>query len=86
MTRVELTLPDGLDETVRRLAAQHGVSANDLIVRTLAERFEAMRTFDELRAGAARGSPKHFQEFLARVPDGPPVAGDELPAGFKLPD
>ena len=37
-----------------------------------------MRMYDQLTSGAAKGSRKDFEKFLRKVPDTPPLRGDEL--------
>ena len=38
----------------------------------------SMRMYDQLTSGAAKGSRKDFEKFLHKVPDTPPLRGDEL--------
>ena len=37
-----------------------------------------MRMYGQLTSGAAKGSRKDFEKFLCKVPDTPPLRGDEL--------
>ena len=37
-----------------------------------------MRMYDQLTSGAAKGSRKDFEKFLRKVPNVPPLPGDEL--------
>ena len=85
MSRVELTIPKGVHKGMAALAKRAGIEADEMMVRTLAEKVESTMALEELRVRAKKGSLRHFRSILARVPDGPPAAGDELPAGFRMP-
>jgi hypothetical protein len=85
MSHVEFVLPDGVHQAVRRLAKREGIPPDQLMIRALSETVAAERALQELRSRARKGSIRHFRRMLAKVPDRLPVAGDELPAGFKLP-
>lgn len=49
----------------------HGTNA-------VAEKVSALMTESYLKERAARGSRKAFERIMARVPNVPPVAGDEI--------
>jgi hypothetical protein len=85
MSQMQLNLPENVHRAMCRLARRHGLPPDQFVVRTLSEMAEADRALEELRARAKKGSLKHFRRVLASVPDAPPMPGDELPPGFKLP-
>ncbi|MEA1652176.1 pilus assembly protein HicB [Nitrospirillum sp. BR 11164] len=75
-----LKLPASVKEAAARLAREDGVSLNQWIAAAVAEKIGSVETaaaFLHARAGGASG--QGFAAFLARVPDTPPQAGDELP-------
>lgn len=78
MSTLSLRLPDSLHHTARGLAKQDHVSINQFISTAVAEKVSALMTETYLKERAARGSRKHFERIMARVPNVPPVAGDEL--------
>ena len=78
MSTMSLRLPESLHERARELAKQEGVSINQLVATALAEKVSALDTVAYLEERAARASGEAFRDALSRVPDGPPVAGDEI--------
>ena len=77
-----LRLPPGIRNRVERLAASEGISLNQFIALTLAEKIGASAErefFAERRAGADFDDLKTF---INRSGGEPPRAGDELPEGY----
>lgn len=79
MSALSLRLPASLHRKVRELAEREEVSINQFIATAVAEKMSALLTLDYLEQRAKRGSRAHFRSLLRRVPDVPPVAGDEWP-------
>lgn len=77
MSTISLRLPESLHAQARLLAEQEGISINQLIATSLAEKMSALLTSEYLEARAARGSKAAFQRVLKKVKDRPPIAGDE---------
>ncbi|MFV3129422.1 pilus assembly protein HicB [Niveispirillum sp. KHB5.9] len=74
-----LKLPTSIKDAAARLAKEDGVSLNQWIAAAVAEKVGAVQTaaaFLHERADGATGEGLH--SFLARVPDVPAQAGDEL--------
>lgn len=79
MSVVSLRLPESLHRQLRELAAQEGISLNQLIVLAAGEKAAVLRHEDALLSRrAALGSREGFLRALSQVPDAPPVEGDEL--------
>ena len=78
MSSLSLRLPDSLHAKIRELAASDDVSINQFIATAVAEKAAAMLTLAFLEERAKRGDPAAFDRILARVPDVPPLLGDEL--------
>jgi len=78
-----LKLPETLKRDAQRLAKQDGVSLNQWIAAAVARQVgaseEAEGFFERRAARARRGA---MLEILAKTPDRPPDAGDELPEGL----
>jgi hypothetical protein len=73
-----LKLPLSIKQAATRLAKEDGVSLNQWIASAVAQKVGAVETAAEFlsrRAGSATGDG--FQAFLDKVPDLPPVTGDE---------
>ena len=77
MGRFSLRLPDSLHRKVRELAAKEAISINQFITIAVAEKMSALLTEDYLTERAQRADPAGVGRILARVPDVPPVPGDE---------
>lgn len=77
MSTISLRLPESLHRQARELAEQEGISINQLIATSLAEKMSALMTSDYLDARAKRGSVRAFKQVLKKVKDREPVSGDE---------
>jgi hypothetical protein len=75
-----LRLPESLHRKIRQLADRDDVSINQFIATAVAEKTAALLTVDYLEERGRRGDLRLFDRALARVPDVPPVPGDELPS------
>jgi HicB family len=78
MSTLSLRLPDSLHRKIRELAARDDISINQFLATAAAEKAAALLTVDYLQERGRRGDVKLFDRLLARVPDVPPVTGDEL--------
>jgi len=74
---LSLRLPDSLPRKVRELAAKDAISINQFIAPAVAEKMAALMTEEYLRERARRAEPAAVGRILARVPDVPPMPGDE---------
>ena len=85
MSRLSVRLPDSLHDKVRELARRDGVSINQFIATAVAEKASALLTIDYLKQRARRVDSELFGRLLSRVPDVPPLPGDELPTDGQPP-
>ena len=67
MSTISLRLPESLHAQARLLAEQEGISINQLIATSLAEKLAALLTREYLEARAARGSRLAFDRVLKKV-------------------
>lgn len=79
MSNYPLRLPDHVMADARQLAERSGTSLNQFLSSLIAERVGEMKALAEIRARAERANPAAALAILARVPDRPPLRGDELP-------
>ena len=79
MSTLSLRLPTSLHDKIRELSEQDEVSINQFIATAVAEKAAALLTVEYLEARGRRGSRSQFDRILARVPNVPPIPGDELP-------
>jgi predicted transcriptional regulator len=85
MSSLSLRLPDSLHVKIRELAERDDVSINQFIATAVAEKAAALLTLDYLEERAGRADAELFDRVLSRVPDVPPIAGDELPVKARPP-
>jgi hypothetical protein len=77
MSTISLRLPESLHRQARELAEKEGISINQLIATSLAEKMAALMTGEYLQGRAQRGSKKAFHRVLKKVKDRAPIPGDE---------
>ncbi len=82
MATLSLRLPESIHRQLTKLAKDEGVSLNQLLSSAAAEKLSALMTEQYLAQRAKRGSLRKFAAVLAKVPNVPPVPGDELPPGY----
>ncbi|MES1201397.1 MAG: pilus assembly protein HicB [Pseudomonadota bacterium] len=74
-----LKLPVSIKNAAARLAKQDGVSLNQWIASAVAQKVGAVETIDEFFKARAEGrSLDEFDAIMRRVPDNPPMPGDEI--------
>jgi hypothetical protein len=81
MSSLSLRLPESLHQKLRELADRDDISINQFIATAVAEKAAALLTVDYLEARGQRANSKLVDRVLSRVPNVPPMAGDELPTG-----
>ena len=79
MSTLSLRLPASLHHKIRELSERDEVSINQFIATAVAEKAAALLTVEYLETRGQRGSRSQFDRILARVPNVPPMPGDELP-------
>jgi len=80
MSSLSLRLPESLHQRLRELAERDDISINQFIATAVAEKAAALLTVEYLAARGQRANAKLVDRVLSRVPDVPPIVGDELPA------
>lgn len=83
MSTLSLRLPESLHRNAKAFAEQEGVSVNQLISAALGEKLAALAAEDFLDERAKRATRARFAAALAKVPDAPPAAGDDLPVAVR---
>jgi len=79
MSTLSLRLPASLHHKIRELSERDEVSINQFIATAVAEKTAALLTVEYLETRGRRGNRTQFDRILARVPNVPPMPGDELP-------
>ncbi len=81
MSTLSLRLLSSLHREVRELAANEGVSINQLISTAVAEKVAALKTVAYLEERGRRGCRKKFESVLVKVADIDPAQEDRLNPG-----
>jgi hypothetical protein len=78
MSTMSLRLPDYLHNSIREIADKEHISVNQLVTTAIAEKVSALATERYLNEMSAIGSPDVFDAVMAKVPNRPPLPGDEI--------
>ncbi len=78
MTTIEVKVPDYLAALARETAAKEQTTLDQIIALALSAQLSAWKVRDDMATRARRGRPDDLRDILVRVPDAPPVPGDEL--------
>ena len=78
MSTMSLRLPASLHRKLRELAERDEISINQFIATAVAEKAAALLAVEYLRRRAHGADPRLLYRLLRRVPDVPPIAGDEV--------
>ena len=76
MTTVQV--PDEIAAMAREAAMLENQSLDQFVTTILTAQLDARKKFNELEARAARGNREAFRAILDRVPNVPPLPGDEI--------
>jgi hypothetical protein len=78
MSTMSLRLPESLHRRPKVLAAEEGISINQLVATAVAEKISALAAGKYLQNRAARGNRRKFDRALNKVKTAPPAAQDRL--------
>ncbi len=78
MTTIEAKVPDYLARLTAEVAEREKVSVNQIVALALSAQVESWRIRDDMEIRARRANPANFDALLDKVPDVPPIPGDEL--------
>lgn len=82
MKTIQAQVPDFLARIAAELAEREKVSLDQIVALALASQLAAWKVRDDIETRARRGSLEAFDRVMAKVPDAPPLPGDELPEGY----
>ena len=83
MTRIEANVPDYLAKQAFAAAEREKVPVDQIVALALSAQLAAWKGTDDMATRAKRANLADFDRILAKVPDVPPMPGDELPEGYK---
>jgi hypothetical protein len=78
MKTIEAKVPDYLARLTSEVAEREKVSVDQIVALALSAQVEAWRIRDDMETRALRANPVDFDALLDKVPDVPPIPGDEL--------
>ena len=78
MKTLQAEVPELLLQEIMEIAAKQNASVDQIVSVALAAQASAWRARESVASRASRVNWQKVQEILARVPDVPPIAGDEL--------
>ncbi len=78
MKAIELNMPDEVYQKLEHLASHDHQPVNVFALRKLEEFTRALEDFAKLERRAQSGDREQFEKAMAKVPNLPPVPGDEL--------
>ena len=77
MTTLNLTLPNSIQRHLQEMADLEGVPVNQFVMSAVVEKISALTAETYLRTRAGRADPAALRGILDKVPQRPPLAGDE---------
>jgi hypothetical protein len=78
MSTLEVKIPDLLLQQVNEIAAKEKVSVDQIVSIALTAQVSASQAREGISSRAQRVDWRKVDDILARVPDNPPLPGDEL--------
>jgi len=78
MSALSLRLPDSIHRYIKEIAKREGVSINQFISSAVSEKISAIMTDELLTERAKKAKDGSFKRVLNKVPNRPPIPGDEL--------
>ena len=81
MKTIQVQIPDYLARLAAEAAAKEKTTLDNIVAIALAAHVGAWRVREDIETRAKRGKRRNFKtldRILARVPDAPPLPGDEL--------
>ena len=83
MTKIEANVPYYLAKQAFAAAEREKVPVDQIVALALSAQLAAWKGTDDMATRAKRANLADFDRILAKVPDVPPMPGDELPEGYK---
>ena len=78
MTTIQANVPDYLATLATEAAARERTTLDQIVSLALSAQLSAWKVRDDMETRAKRGKVEDLDKILARVPNVPPVPGDEL--------
>jgi len=83
MTKIEANVPDYLAKQTFAVAKRENVPIDQIVALALSAQVAAWKGSDDMETRAKRANLAEFDRIMAKVPDVPPMPGDQLPEDYK---
>jgi hypothetical protein len=83
MSILTIRIPEAVQAQVREMAERDGITIDEFIASAAEEKVKARKDFEYLESLAAQAKRADWDYVMSRVPDRPPLPGDELPEDFR---
>ena len=83
MTKIEANVPDYLARQAQAAAEREHVPIDQIVALALSAQLAAWKGSDDMETRAKRANMAAFDRVMAKVPNVPPMPGDELPPEYK---
>jgi hypothetical protein len=83
MKTLQAQIPESLLKQVTELASQEKTTVDQLVSIALAAQVSAWQTRESFQSRARNVNYEAVDRILAKVPNVPPMPGDELPEGYQ---
>ena len=77
MTTIQAKVPDYLAKLAEEAAVKEQTSLDQIVALALSAQLRVWQVREDIGVRAGRGRPEVLRDFLANVPDVPPLPGDE---------
>ena len=77
MTKIQADVPDYLAALAAEAAAKEHTTLDQIVALALSAQLTAWQVRDSMEVRAKRGRAEDLRDILAKVPDVPPLPGDE---------
>jgi hypothetical protein len=83
MTKIEANVPDFLARQALAAAEREQVPVDQIVALALSAQVAAWNGSDDVETRAKRANLEAFDRVMAKVPNAPPLPGDELPPAYR---
>ena len=83
MKTIQVKVPDYLAKLAAEMAEREQISLDQIVSLALSAQLAVWRIRDDIETRAKRANMEEFDRILAKVPNVPPMPGDELPEGYE---
>ena len=83
MKTIQAQVPDYLAKLAAEMAEREQISLDQMVSLALSAQLAVWQIRDDIETRAKRANLENFDRIMAKVPDVPPMPGDELPEGYE---